>query len=214
MEAPWDRGDRHGSSVWSPWGRNGINDIRCRRSANAIDAPRRRGRDAVTSPYTPWGRCANAIAYSGVLAAIMCVSAAPARRPRGALGDLTVLLLRCRCEPTEFPRHSFRSPWERRATVRTLCMHRVRAVAWRPWRPRGVQWRCHGDATASLRRSRSSHCAHLGVLRFSCTPCSRREDATLVGHKYSSILSIMFDYSAVFNLGSTRNPSIDLLVCL
>ena len=29
-----------------------------------------------------------------------------------------------------------------------------------------ITWRCHG--------------AHLGVLSFSCTPCSRREDATLV----------------------------------
>ena len=60
-------------------------------------------------------------------------------------------------------------------------MHKVRAVAWRPRRPHGVQWRCHGDAAAIPRRSRRSHCAHLGVLSFSCTPCSRREDATLQG---------------------------------
>ena len=37
-----------------------------------------------------------------------------------------------------------------------------------------------GDATAIPRHSRRSHCAHLGVLSFSCTPCSRREDSTLV----------------------------------
>ena len=178
--APWDRGDRRGSSAWSPWGRNAINDIRFRRSANAVDAPWGRGRDAVTSPYTPWGLRANATAYSGVLAAITCVPAACARRPRGALGDLTALLLRCRCEPTAFSRRSFRSPWERRATARTLCMYKVRAVAWRPRRPHGVQWRCHGDVTAIPRRSRRSHCAHLGVLSSSCAPCSRREDATLV----------------------------------
>ena len=151
--APWDRGDRRGSSVWSPWGRNGINDIRFRRSANAVDAPWGRGRDAVTSPYTPWGLRANATAYSGVLAAIICVPAACARRPRGALGDLTALLLRCRCEPTAFSRRSFRSPWERRATARILCMHKVRAVAWRPRRPHGVQWRCHGDVTNTMAKS-------------------------------------------------------------
>ena len=120
------------------------------------------------------------VVYGGVLAAIICVPTACARRPHGALGDLTALLLRCRCEPTAFTRRSFRSPWERRATARTLCMHKVRAVAWRPRRPHGVQWRCHGDATAIPRRSRRSHCAYLGVLSFSCTPCSRREDATLV----------------------------------
>ena len=120
------------------------------------------------------------IVYGGVLAAIICVSTACARRRRGALGDLTALLLRCHCEPAAFTRRSFRSPWERRATARTLCMHKVRAVAWRPRRPHGVQWRCHGDTTAIPRRSRRSHCAHLGVLSFSCTPCSRREDATLV----------------------------------
>ena len=120
------------------------------------------------------------VVYGGVLAAIICVPTACARRRRGALGDLTTLLLRCRCEPTAFTRRSFRSPWERRATARTLCMHKVRAVAWRPRRPHGVQRRCHGDATAIPRRSRRSHCAHLGVLSFSCTPCSRREDAALV----------------------------------
>ena len=120
------------------------------------------------------------VVYGGVLAAIICVPTACARRPRGALGDLTALLLRCRCEPTAFTRRSFRSPLERRATTRTLCMHKVRAVAWRPRRPHGIQWRCHGDATTILRRSRRSHCAHLGVLSFSCTPGSRREDATLV----------------------------------
>ena len=120
------------------------------------------------------------VVYGGVLAAIICVPTACARRPRGALGDPTALLPRCRCEPTAFTRRSFRSPWERRATARTLCMHKVRAVAWRPRRPHGVQSRCHGDATAIPRRSRRSHCAHLGVLSFSCTPCSRREDATLV----------------------------------
>ena len=180
VEAPWDRGDRRGSSVWSPWGRNGINDIRYRHSANAVNAPWGCGRDAVTSPYTPGGRRANEIACSSVLAAIMCAPTARARRRHGALGDLTALLLRCRCEPTEFPRRSFGSPWERRATARTLCMHKIRAVAWRPRRAHGVQWRCHGDATAIPRRSRRSHCAHLGVLSFSCTPCSRREDTDLV----------------------------------
>ena len=120
------------------------------------------------------------VVYGGVLVAIICVPTAWARRPRGALGDLTALLPRCRCEPTAFTRRSIRSRWERRATARNLCMHKVRAVAWRPRRPHGVQWRCHGDATAIPRRSRRSHCAQLGVLNFSCTPCSRREDATLV----------------------------------
>ena len=119
------------------------------------------------------------VVYGGVLAAIICVPTACARRPRGALGDLTALWLHCRCEPTPFTRCSFRSPWERRATAHTLCMHKVRAVAWRP-RPHGVQRRCHSDAAAIPRHSRRSHCAHLGVLSFSCTPCSRREDTTLV----------------------------------
>ena len=88
------------------------------------------------------------VVYGGVLAAIICVPTACARRRRGALGDLTALLLRCRCEPTAFTWRSFRSPWERRATDRTLCMHKVRALAWRPRRPHGVQWRCHGDPSA------------------------------------------------------------------
>ena len=148
VEAPWDRGDRRGSSVWSPWGRNGINDIRCRRSVNVVDAPGGRGRDAVTSTYTPWGRRANATAYSGVLAAIMCVPAACTRCPHGVLGDLTALLLRCRCETTVFPWRSFRPPWERLGTACTLCMHKMRAVAWCPRRPHGIQWRCHGDPSA------------------------------------------------------------------
>ena len=88
------------------------------------------------------------VVFGGVLAAIICVPTACTRRPRGALGDLTALLLRCRCEPTAFTRRLFRSPWERRATARTLCMHKVRAVAWRPRRPHCVQWRCHGDPSA------------------------------------------------------------------
>ena len=142
---PLGRSYRRGSSVWSPWGCNGINDILFRRSANAADAAWGRGRDTVTSPYTAWGLRANATAYSGVLAAIICVPPACARRPRGALGDLTALLLRCGCEPMVFPRHSFRSPWERRATALFLCMHKMRTVAWRPRRPHGVHWRCHGD---------------------------------------------------------------------
>ena len=37
---------------------------------------------------------------------------------------------------------------QRRATARTLSMFKVRAVAWRPRRPHGVQWRCHGVPTA------------------------------------------------------------------
>ena len=89
------------------------------------------------------------VVYGGVLAAIICVPTARARRRHGALGDLTALLLRCRCEPIAFTRRSFRSPWERRSTARTLCMHKVRAVAWRPRRPHGVS----GDATAMPRRS-------------------------------------------------------------
>ena len=148
MGAPWGRGDRRGSSVWSPWGRNGRNYILFRRSANAADAAWGRGRDAVTSPYTQWGLRANATAYSGVLAAIICIPAACTQRPCGALGDLTALLLRCRCEPMAFPRHSFRSQWKRRATALTLCLHKMGAVAWRPRRPHGVHWRCHGDPSA------------------------------------------------------------------
>ena len=102
----------------------------------------------MASPYTPRGLRANATADSGVLAAIICVRGACARRPRDAPGDLTALLLCCRREPTAFQRHSFRSPWERRATARTLYMHKVRAVARRPRRFHGVQWRCHGDLSA------------------------------------------------------------------
>ena len=49
---------------------------------NAVDAPRGRGRVAVTSP---WCFRANANAYRGVLEAIMCVPSACTRRPRGAL---------------------------------------------------------------------------------------------------------------------------------
>ena len=156
---PWSC---HGIAVITAatlWGRNGINDIRFRRTANAVDALLRRGRDTVTFPYTPWGLRANATAYSGVLAGIICVPAACARRPRGAPGDLTALLLHCRCKPTAWSRRWFRSPWERRPISRTLCMHKVRTVAWRPRKPHGLQWRCHGDAMAIPRHSRRCHCA-------------------------------------------------------
>ena len=87
--APWDRG----SSVLSQWGHNGINDIRCRHSAHGIDAPSGCGGDAVTSPYSPCGLHANAIAYSGVLVAIICVPTGCTWHPRRALGDPTALLL-------------------------------------------------------------------------------------------------------------------------
>ena len=75
-----------------------------------------------------------------------------------------------------FPQRPFRSPWERWATVRTLCKQKMCTLAWRPMRPLMAS---SGDATAVSLHSRRSHCAHLGGLSFSCTPCSRRVDAAL-----------------------------------
>ena len=115
LRTPWYR---HGIAVIAAAAlcglgevRNGINDIRFRRSVNAVDAPWGRGRDTVTFLYTPLGLSANATAYSGVLAAIICVPAACPLRPHGALGDLNALLLHRRCEPMAFLLRSIRSPW-------------------------------------------------------------------------------------------------------
>ena len=148
-DSAMDRGDRRGSSVWSSWGCNEINDIRLRRSANAVDVPWGRGRDTATSPYTPWGLRATATAYSGALVAtIICVSATCTRRPRGALGDLTALSLRCRCEPAPFPRRSFKSPWEPRATASKETPRRpVEMPRW----CRGAMPRCSSRSHSSRR---------------------------------------------------------------
>ena len=145
--ASWDRGDRRGSSVWSPWGRNGINDIRCRRSANAVDAPWGRGRDTVTSPYTPWGLRANATVYSGVLAAIICVPVACTRCPRGAL--------HCYCAAAANTQRSHGAHSDRRGNAeprRALCACTKGA----PWHGvLGDLTASSGDVTAIPRRSRS-----------------------------------------------------------
>ena len=119
----------HGSATGSRWSPRQLcavsvraqwnNDIRFRCSANAVDAPWGRGRDA------PRGLRANATAYSGVLAAIICVLAAFVRRPRGALGDLTALLLRCRCEPTAS--HGAHS--DRRGNAFCACTNARRGMA-------------------------------------------------------------------------------------
>ena len=93
--------------------------------------------------------------------ALMCIPAACTRRPRGALGDLATLLLRCCCEPKALPRHSFRTPWKRWATAHSLCMPQMRAMAWCHRRPHSVQWRCHGYATTICQCTRRSHCVHL-----------------------------------------------------
>ena len=104
---------------WTPWQLNFVS-VRAQwnkwYSAQAQCKRRRRGRVTLVSRRTPLGLHANATAYSGVLAAIMCVPAAWTRRPRGALGSITELLLRCYGELTAFPRRSFvGTPWERRA---------------------------------------------------------------------------------------------------
>ena len=89
------------------------------------------------------------LVYGGVLAAIICVPTACARRPRSALGDLSALLLRCRCEPTAFTRRSFRSPWEVEPR-RAICAYTKCA----PWHGvRGNPTASSGDATAMPRRS-------------------------------------------------------------
>ena len=100
VEAPWDRGDRRGSSVWSLWVRKGINDIRCRRSANAVDVPWGRSRDTVTSPYTLWGRRANATAYSGDHVRPCCVHMASSWHSRRPHCAVTALPLRTQGVPT------------------------------------------------------------------------------------------------------------------
>ena len=95
----------------------------------------------MTSPWTLWGLHASAVASSCVRAATMCVLRPRPRRSCGAQGDFTALLQRPHGVPTACMSQS-------RATACALCMHKVHAVAWRPRRPHGVQWRCHGDASA------------------------------------------------------------------
>ena len=89
------------------------------------------------------------VVYGGVLAAIICVPTACARSPRGTLGDLTALLLRCRCEATAFTRRSFRSPWDAEPR-RALCA----CTKCAPWHGvLGDPTASSGDATAMPRRS-------------------------------------------------------------
>ena len=92
--------------------------------------------------------------------------------------------LRCYCAVTATPRRSYGAHSDRSGNAeprRALCACSKCA----PWHGvLGDPTASSGDVTAMPRRSRRSHCAYLGVLKFSWTPCNRREDATLVwqGH--------------------------------
>jgi hypothetical protein len=99
-----------------------------------------------------------------VRTAIICVLGARPRSSCGAVGEHTALLRRPYGVPTA--RIS-----ERVLTARTLCMLKVRAVAWRSRRPHRVQLRCHG----APRRS-----------PFLRTPRDRREDASLVRLQFNN----------------------------
>ena len=169
---PWDRGDRPGSSVWSRWGRNGINDIRFRRSAKALDPPWGRRWDAVMSPYTPC-KCHQLQQHScGDHMRPRCMRTGS----RGALGDLTVLLLRCRCDPQRS--HGTHSDRRGKAEPQPALCACTKCAPWHG--VLGDPTASSGDATAIPRHSTRSHCTPLGVLRFFCAPCSRHEHTTLV----------------------------------
>ena len=98
----------------------------------------------------------------------------------GVLVALQETSLRCYCVAAANPRLSHGTHSERRGNTeprRSLCA----CTKCAPWHGvLGDPMASTGDATAIPRRSRRSHCAHLGILSFSCTPCSRREDAILV----------------------------------
>ena len=83
------------------------------------------------------------------------------RRCRGALGDLTAL--RCAANPRRS--HGAHSDRRGNAEPRRALFACTKCAPWHGvlGDPHGVQWRCHGDATAIPRCSRRSHCAHLGV---------------------------------------------------
>ena len=136
---------RGNSSVWSPWGCSGM--IWCRRNANAEDTPWGHGhsgrvtRVTLRSPWTPQGlrlckchrlqrrSCGNHVRPHGV----------QSRSPCGALGDLTVLLLRCCCKSMAFPQRSHSDRCGNTEPQRELCA----CTECAPWH--GIL----GDLTAS-----------------------------------------------------------------
>ena len=114
------------------------------------------------------------------MAAFLRRSYASPLRAHGVLVAPYETSLRCYCVAAANPLRSHGAHSDRRGNAeprRALCA----CTKCAPWHGvLGDPTASSGDATAMPRRSRRSHCAHLGVLSFSCTPCSRREDATLV----------------------------------
>ena len=110
--------------------------------AHAVQTPKTRRDDAVETQWHLHGlREVSVQTLPPTSAFARRQRGAPIRRFCGVVGDLTALLRRLYGVPTA--RVS-----QRRATARTLSMFKVCAVAWRPRRPHGVQWRCHGAPTA------------------------------------------------------------------
>ena len=103
----------------------------CKRGTSTVDTPWGRSRDVSAHPWTPCER---------------------RRRLQRSRRDH----VRLRCAVTALLTALLRRPYgvptarmsERRATARTLSMLKVRAVAWRPRSPHGVQRRCYGVAFA------------------------------------------------------------------
>ena len=123
-------------------------------------------------------------AYICVRAATKCVHEARQRCSRGAVGDLTALLRRCR-DLTEQLRRPYGVPTarisQRRATARTLSMLKVR-----PWHgDLGYHMTSNGDATELLPRSRRPQCARYGVLHFPgrrTVSARRGRSSSVTGH--------------------------------
>ena len=140
----WTQYERRGSAmvaVATPYSlrENAMETITL--NTHAVQAPKTRRDDAVETQWHLHGLLRYPCKCRRQHRRSRGVHGARLRRSCGVVGDLTALLRRLYGVPTA--RIS-----QRRATARTLSMFKVRAVAWRPRRPHGVQWRCHGAPTA------------------------------------------------------------------
>ena len=133
---------------------------------------RRRSDVSIDSVRSPWKRKRLQRRSCGDHVHSHCSPGVPV-----ALSETSVC---CYCASTATPRRSYRAHSDRSGNAEprhALCACPKSA----PWH--GVQGdptASSGDVTAMPRHSSRSHCTHLGVLKFSRTPCNRREDAALV----------------------------------
>ena len=137
--APRERNGCRGSSLQFLWERNGNNNTQCKRGTSTVDTPWGRGRDASPHPWTPSERRRRLQRSRRDHVRLRCAVTALLRRCRRS---------HCAATATLYGVPTARMS-KRRATARTLSMLKVRAVAWRPRSPHGVQRRCYNGNKCS-----------------------------------------------------------------